>query len=345
MADINEADGEQLKSPESNTRPASSINIASGNIVPTQSPLSNVSGCTGTLNARVDSGRRARSTLPSLDLASGSTNPRSLALSQDRDQGDSDILEVYHECNMEDASDDESTAGFSVPRYCRTSVRSSSLESFTVDMENVLQEIAESGDGGDSDVEDLICEDLDAAYEEAELEKALYCQENDVAKFIDRNVTMLDEAEQLQLDAEFELKKYVPLPPDTWSPDLAKLELNEPLLDNVDNPGKWCNFTFRPEFEPMSKGGKYKGHYLSTGARPVPPDENGERKIGDWSFHYDGWKSNKNFGRADITETEMFPDSRKGCLDKDMLEKLGLTKEKNEYGRCIILLSVIAPNM
>ena len=339
MADINEADGIQLNSPDSNRRPTSSINVASGNIVPTQSPLSNVSGRTGTLTARRDEARIS-SSLRSSDFT---TKPRSLPLSQDQDQDDCELLEVYHECNLEDGSDDETTGGFSVPRYCRTSARSSPLESFTVDMENVLQEIAESGDGGDSDVEGLICEDLDAAYEEAELDKALYSQENDVAKFIDRNVTMLSEVEQLRLDADIELKKYVPLPPDTWSPDPSKTEFNEPLFENVDNPGNWCNYAFRPEFEPMSKGGKYKNHYLTTGARPVPPNESGERKIGDWTFHYDGWKSKTKFGRTDTTEADMFPDSRKGCLDKEILQKFGLTKEKMNMGDALFFFQLLLP--
>ncbi len=58
-----------------------------------------------------------------------------------------------------------------------------------------------------------------------------------------------------------------PSPPDDWNPTIH-VDRREPLFEDVDNPGKWSNLTFRPTFAP--KGGKYIDHSMPAGAVPVP---------------------------------------------------------------------------
>jgi hypothetical protein len=69
------------------------------------------------------------------------------------------------------------------------------------------------------------------------------------------------------------------------------LNRGEPRFEDVDNPRKWSNFTFRPMFEP--RGGKYICHSMPAGADPVPMNaEMGKREVGGYEFFYQGWKNN-----------------------------------------------------
>ena len=40
---------------------------------------------------------------------------------------------------------------------------------------------------------------------------------------------------------------------------------------------------------------KYMGHYLPSGCVPVPLNNDGVRKIGDWEFHYSGWNGRDTY--------------------------------------------------
>jgi hypothetical protein len=57
-----------------------------------------------------------------------------------------------------------------------------------------------------------------------------------------------------------------PCGPDDWNPNINRNE-GEPLFEDVDNPGGWSLYTFRPMFEP--RGGKYICHAMQAGAVPV----------------------------------------------------------------------------
>jgi len=78
------------------------------------------------------------------------------------------------------------------------------------------------------------------------------------------------------------------------------------------------------------------GDALRTGATPVSPDADGNRQINDWQFRYEGWSQlpDEPICRAGATRTGMFPESRKGSLDKDVLSRLGMTADRmsNEQG-------------
>ena len=64
-------------------------------------------------------------------------------------------------------------------------------------------------------------------------------------------------------------------PPDNWKPKAPKVEVGEPEFPEVDNPGGWSEFTFKPKFCVRKTTQVPKGHYmhhaLPTGASPIPP--------------------------------------------------------------------------
>src|SRR5210317_2149263 len=67
-----------------------------------------------------------------------------------------------------------------------------------------------------------------------------------------------------------------------------------------------------------------------------------------WEFHYDGCEEivNKNYRDGVTTPEVPIPESHKGCLDSEKLEKLGLAKERmrNEdslFGTSFSFLSMI----
>jgi hypothetical protein len=53
--------------------------------------------------------------------------------------------------------------------------------------------------------------------------------------------------------------------------------------------------------------------------------------------------SSLNYGRAGATRDDMFPDSRKGQLDGDLLEKLGLTRERMVKGDALFFHQLLLP--
>jgi hypothetical protein len=125
-----------------------------------------------------------------------------------------------------------------------------------------------------------------------------------------------------------------PGPPDDWTRTAPKVDKGEPPFEEVDNPGNWSDFVFRPKFD-RKKGLKYLYHCLPTGATVVPKNENGKRMVGEWEFHYDGYTTNPSAAvdahhqfRSGATKENIFPESRKGCLDGDILKRLGLTPER-----------------
>ena len=76
----------------------------------------------------------------------------------------------------------------------------------------------------------------------------------------------------------------LPMPPADWSAPEVQLERGKPTFDDVDNPGNWNSYVFKPVFAGRSKSTKYKHHALPTGAVPVPENANGKRKLNVWEF-------------------------------------------------------------
>ena len=120
-----------------------------------------------------------------------------------------------------------------------------------------------------------------------------------------------------------------PGPPDDWNPTIH-VDRGEPLFEDVDNPGKWSNFTFRPTFAP--KGGKYINHSMPAGAVPVPINAKmGKREVGGYEFFYQGWKNNnptRENCRFGASRENLFPADRDVTLDVTFLKKMGLSKKR-----------------
>ena len=121
-------------------------------------------------------------------------------------------------------------------------------------------------------------------------------------------------------------------PPKDWLPGRAQGERGEPNFIDIDNPGEWPQYCYRPVFNSQAKTSKYKHHCLPSGAMPVPENKDGKRNVNGWEFHYNGWKNEGFKHRHGATRANMFPEELKGCLDAGILAKLGLTKKRMGLG-------------
>ena len=61
---------------------------------------------------------------------------------------------------------------------------------------------------------------------------------------------------------------------------------------------------------------------------PLPQDSSGTRLINGWEFHYNDWDDGVGPHRTPVDDAEQFLPERKGCLDKDARQKLGLTRHR-----------------
>ncbi len=85
---------------------------------------------------------------------------------------------------------------------------------------------------------------------------------------------------------------------------------------------------------------------MPTGAQPVPVNLDGKRIVEDWEFFfYNGWDKgvDGNGGRQDATSEDMFPELRKGELDGNLLETLGLTRERMVKGDVLFFHQLLLP--
>jgi hypothetical protein len=134
----------------------------------------------------------------------------------------------------------------------------------------------------------------------------------------------------------------VPSTPTDWEPPAPNTSKGEPDFSMLDNPGDRTPFTFRPDFDKTNPK-QYKKHSLPTGATPVPADAEGKRSHSEWEFHYKGWTGDGNAHRSGASHDNMFPDSRKGSLDADVLRKLGMTKKRMDEKDALFFYQLILP--
>jgi hypothetical protein len=163
-------------------------------------------------------------------------------------------------------------------------------------------------------------------------------------------VANFDDDEVLVQDNEFtaflaDKETSISSPPADWQPTDAQAELGEPQWEDVDNPGKWSRFTFRPKFvkDKNSSTKKYSHHALPGGVQVCPKDSNGKRTCNGWEFHYREYKKEGAPFRNGATKDNPFPDARKGSLDKDVLKKLGLTKARMEDLDALFFYQLLLP--
>jgi hypothetical protein len=155
-----------------------------------------------------------------------------------------------------------------------------------------------------------------------------------------------------------------PAAPEGWTPPAADTAHGEPEFDNVDNPGNWSSFTFRPKFK-KTKGGQkeYLYHALPTGATAVPINPaTGDRTIGDWTFFYKGWDRDfddeaenmhhllhglPTFRDGALRGSMMFPCARKGRLSPEILTSLGCNsgrmKDKDGFPDALFFYQLLFP--
>ncbi len=164
----------------------------------------------------------------------------------------------------------------------------------------------EIGDGGTSDAEGdgyKCVISFKDGMKEVELECLCYAaNEIESGVEVDDNDAVVCEV----TDESVQSRLYGALPgwsppcgPDDWSPTVNTNE-GEPLFEDVDNPGGWSSYTFRPMFEP--RGGKYICHAMPAGTVPIPINaEMGKREEGGYEFFYQGWKQdNPTKGKLQI---------------------------------------------
>ena len=192
----------------------------------------------------------------------------------------------------------------------------------------------EEGDGGESDEDGEDSNILNDAACEALLEGGSPDDESTAVL----DTPKKNEVIMLKDGTRSTLK--VPGMPPNWKPKACASEKGEPEFEDIDNPGNWSKYTFRSEFDAK---GKYKHHCLPTGAMPVPPLQDGKRKIGDWEFFYDEWQSSAGTPSRNATDDDPFPDERKGCLDAEKLEELGLTKKRMKACDALFFWKLLLP--
>ena len=80
--------------------------------------------------------------------------------------------------------------------------------------------------------------------------------------------------------------------PDGWVNPPPNKNKGGTNLSDVDKPGIWSSFYFKPTF----CSSRHKIQYISTEYVTVPNNENDEHVVGGWNFHYDERKKEKEDG-------------------------------------------------
>ena len=179
-------------------------------------------------------------------------------------------------------------------------------------------EMLNHGNGGDSDVEGEGYDHM-RCFTDALIEKEANNEDIDVGRGLDEaddNFSSNVVVPGLQESLTYAPPGWEQPGPDAkWrGPPARKADKGEPAWENVDNPGKWSQYTYRPKFK---ADGTYEHHEMPAGATPVPKDaKTGKRTLNGWEFFYDGWEhpdpndSNTRGG----TRNDLFP------LNRDVLQ-------------------------
>ena len=211
------------------------------------------------------------------------------------------------------------------------------------------------GDGGDSDVEGdevLIHEsavvrgaDNDDVEPEDGRGKSLGIVDlTDSSGGVIGNIIMTDgNVTNLQLEDAMMSDVKIASPPPDWTAPSAQESRGEPKFEDLDNPGLWPQYCFRPVFSGRTSTSKYKHHALPTGAMPLPKNDDGFRKVNGWDFHYNGWTNPGPSHRHGATTANMFPEGTEGSLDPNVLKKMGLTKSRMQSMDALFFLQLILP--
>ena len=150
----------------------------------------------------------------------------------------------------------------------------------------------EDGDGGDRDDEGEECEIHDEAITRSLLSHHDHSDDYMACETISAGdiAFVLGKKEVIDVMPENILETITKVPSDWVSP--PKKDPDEPDFKDLDNPGGWNDFIFRPVYEKTGKGKldkyKYVRHELPTGVTPVPTDADGKRTQGGYGFFIRG---------------------------------------------------------
>lgn len=223
----------------------------------------------------------------------------------------------------------------------RTQATNDPLEAL-VDSDNEESDPLEPDDGSIEVVPDF--DDLVEGSEEAQLERMLQLCTLGLPEGAAKDQSV-DEGDGFMkmIDLPKEVKIFeVPKNHKSSAPDLKR---GEPSFDAVDNPGNWSDYLYRPKFK---KGGQYLGHFLPAGAQPIPANKDGKRVSNGWEFHYGPWQAEEDYygaakPRSGATPQDMFPKSRQGCLDAELLKRLGLSATRMKEDDALFFLQLLYP--
>lgn len=244
------------------------------------------------------------------------------------------------------STDEHLHTGQSV-RQSADAMNGESMESLESLIQNLDLEDVQGGNGGDSDNEgdEVRWHGINTAREEKEFDT--FVEDSIVADVEGDRKGILKVTATGTTDFIGEIGQSVsnvrgnitlPKPPDDYV--VPPLRNDEKPFDQVDNPGEWDRYYFQPK---RSKSNNYEGHFLPTGAKPVPLGQDGKRKCGDWEFHYKGFSNDESQYRRGATTSNLFPKEMEGQLDADILKRLGLTKERMKEVDPLFFFQLLLP--
>ncbi len=116
-----------------------------------------------------------------------------------------------------------------------------------------------------------------------------------------------------------------------------------PPLKQIDNPGKWSQFTCKPKYLKE----KHPGHFTPSSATIFPANENRVRNFGDLELYYDGFNANEvdlqNFVFVGANSQNHLPESRRGKLNFKLVKRQGLTIEQVKAYHALFLFNLLLP--
>ena len=220
----------------------------------------------------------------------------------------------------------ETTSNDTPPLFSSISRRED--DAFESRLFNIQLGDAHDADGGESDEEGEELELISEEMMRAQLERKQHEGDFHVKEVSNGDIGFVLCKREGQFDEgnEDDLFDSIPKPPDDWIRPPMRAAANQLNFEDVDNPGEWNDYIFKPVFEK----GQYVRHELPTGCTPVPLDVNGERKVGGWNFYYGGWKSERppEKTRNGATPANLFPKERESTLDGNILKELGLNRSR-----------------
>ena len=215
----------------------------------------------------------------------------------------------------------------------------------------------EIGDGGDSDDEGqgwMASDDL-----EHEMMTATKERSDGGSQEEERNVrTHIDDWHPTTAAIAFgsgSTIRQIPGAPPGWTPPMPPLDYDAPLgFDNIDNPGNYHPFNFRPKMKKVQgkRNLEYQGYYTTPSGAAVVPKTHGSKRIdGEYRFFYNGWYledtipmlNHNPYKRVGATRENPFPKERDGCLDGNLLTKLGLTRDRMIRGDALFFYQLLLP--